>query len=247
MEPIGSKNVLRGIGLNLVKKIRDLIFPVFCLSCKKEGEVVCSACLKKVKSEPQFFCPSCYQNNLKGETCLNCLVDSFLDGAFSLGVYKNKVLQAALVDYKYNFNQDAQVIFKQLIADWVQKNPKVVQDFFEQKMLLIPVPLHSSRLWERGFNQAEQLAKILAEETNCSYQNDWLVRFKKTSRQVGLGRGERQQNLSGAFKVKKNLAGETIILIDDVFTTGSTLQECAKVLKQAGAKKVLALALLREN
>lgn len=239
--------MLRGKLKFFIKKIRDLIFPVFCLSCEKEGKIICFDCLKKIKSEPQFFCPECYQNNLEGKTCLGCRVNSFLDGAMAMNVYKDKISRSALVEYKYNFNQETLVIFKQLIDDWLRKNPNIVREFIEQKINIVPVPLHSNRLWERGFNQAEQLAEILARRINCPLQTNWLIRFKKTNRQVGLGRKERQRNLCGVFKVEKNLSGETIILIDDVFTTGTTLQECAKVLKQSGAKKVLALTILREN
>jgi len=214
----------------ILAKIRDLIFPVFCISCGLEGKIICSKCLKKITAQPQIFYPA-----------------GFLDGAVALGNYQEKILQTAITEYKYNFNQEIFVIFQKIIADWQLEGSGFGQGFKNQSWLIIPVPLHKDRFWERGFNQAEELAKLVTAKLGLKINIQLLKRIKKTKRQVGLGRSERQENLKGAFEVVGWLRGANVILIDDVFTTGATLQECAKVLKQAGASGVWAITVARES
>lgn len=108
--------------------------------------------------------------------------------------------------------------------------------------LLIPVPLHRGRLWGRQFNQAGDLAKSIARHSDGEYQPMLLVRSRKTSPQVGLTAKQREKNIRGAFKVTDEgralVAGQHVVLIDDVFTTGSTVDACTKVLLKAGAGQV---------
>lgn len=111
--------------------------------------------------------------------------------------------------------------------------------------LIVPVPSHWTRLFERGFNQAAWLAQALARETKIKWSPEILIRHRKTNSQNGLSTKGRARNVQGAFSVKGDIKGKNIILIDDVYTTGSTLDACAKALKKAGAKKVIAIALLR--
>ena len=111
--------------------------------------------------------------------------------------------------------------------------------------LLVPVPLHKRRLWGRRFNQAGELAKAVSRETGVSVAHEALARVKATKSQVGLSASERARNLSGAFRpgagAKGALAGRRVVLIDDVMTTGSTLNSAARVLRRAGATEVDAL------
>ncbi|KKR48898.1 MAG: Competence protein F [Candidatus Magasanikbacteria bacterium GW2011_GWC2_40_17] len=232
----------------IINKIRDTIFPVFCIFCEKEGMAVCQNCLKEIESVPQFFCPVCYKDNLNGgSTCFFCQANSFLDGVMALGSYQEKKLRQAILEYKYNFKRNVFIVFEHLADDFLSKVS--FHDIFIKKLnwLFVPVPLHRSRYWERGFNQAEELAKMLASRVGKEVGAGILKRVKKTSRQVGLGRTERIKNLAGGFIVEKELSGRDIILVDDVFTTGATLQECAKVLKQAGAGLIWSLTVARER
>ena len=110
---------------------------------------------------------------------------------------------------------------------------------------LVPVPLHRMRLWRRRFNQAGELAKVIARESGVPVDHEALMRVKSTASQVGLSKAERGRNLSGAFKASEEgrarLAGKRVVLIDDVMTTGSTLNTAARVLRRAGAAEVDAL------
>ena len=118
---------------------------------------------------------------------------------------------------------------------------------FSEYSLLLPVPLHIKRLRDRGFNQSLLLAKEMGKKYKLPVNFSLLKRCKFTLTQTGLNKAEREKNIKGAFVVtdKKKVAGENIILIDDVYTTGATINECAKVLLKAGAQKVAVLTLSR--
>ena len=115
-------------------------------------------------------------------------------------------------------------------------------ELLEAADVLIPVPLHRFRLWGRRFNQAGELAKVIAHESAIPVAHEALLRRKATRSQVGLSTGERARNLSGAFRVgPEAVAGRRVVLIDDVMTTGATLNSAARVLRRAGAAEVHAL------
>ena len=105
--------------------------------------------------------------------------------------------------------------------------------------LVLPVPLHFSRQWIRGFNQAEYIALRVASSLNIRFENRLLTRTRRTAAQSGLHRREREKNLSGAFRCKP-LDQRSVALVDDVLTTGTTLEACARVVRRAGAKTVSA-------
>lgn len=131
-----------------------------------------------------------------------------------------------------------------LMVDFANKNINA-----HEIDLIVPVPLHPKKLRERQFNQSEVLASYLAKRLDKKIVKDKVKRIKYTMPQTELKRDERIKNVDGAFLAKDghDLKGKTILLIDDVFTTGATLHECAKALKNAGAKKVVAFALARGN
>jgi Predicted amidophosphoribosyltransferases len=113
--------------------------------------------------------------------------------------------------------------------------------------MVIPVPLHRSKLRERGFNQAGVLAESLAVMIACDSSLDNLIRVRKTKSQFALAKEERLANVFGAFSCRNpaEFCGKTILLIDDIFTTGATTNECARILKQAGAARIIAFSLAR--
>ena len=113
--------------------------------------------------------------------------------------------------------------------------------------LLMPVPLHILRLKKRGFNQALILAKHIARKFSLPVDFTTLIRHVDTKPQVNLGKSERRRNIKGAFTVsqEEKIRGEKILLVDDVYTTGSTVRECSRVLIEKGAKKVSVLTLAR--
>lgn len=116
---------------------------------------------------------------------------------------------------------------------------------FSESDLLIPVPLHKSRYRERGFNQSEIIAEEISKTTGVSLLREGLKRKKNTKDQTNLSPQQREQNVRGAFVVTQPgiINGKNIILVDDVITTGATMNECARMLKQAGAEKILGMTI----
>ena len=149
--------------------------------------------------------------------------------------------------FKYNpFLTDLQKVIRQIFSFFLvsQKN------YFPEKFLVVPVPLHWTRQNWRGYNQAEILAKIAAEVFDFEFTPNIVRRTRFTKPQTQLTRKKRLKNIHGAFALcddlaKEKIKGKSILLIDDVWTTGATLKECAKVLKRNGANKVWALTLTK--
>lgn len=238
-----SKRIFLGRIINF-KIIKDCIFPVFCFGCKKEGVWLCPDCFLKIETDTQKACPICHRYNNNGENCLDCKKYSFLDSHLAVMKYEEEKLVGELVhNFKYNYAEDIFSIFEKIISDFLLQNIS----YFEDIDLVIPVPLHGRRLAERGFNQAELIANAIAKFIGKEVQDKAIARRRYTSVQARLNREERTHNVSGAFVVSGELIvkNKNILLVDDVFTTGSTLQECAKLLKQNSAKSVAGFTLAR--
>lgn len=126
-----------------------------------------------------------------------------------------------------------------------QKQPALVDNL----AIFMPVPITSKKARQRGYNQSSVVAKILSLYYGLPLQTKNLIKIKNTNNQVGLNKQERQNNILGAFAIKNPdlINGKTIFLVDDVFTTGATMEEAAKTLKAAGAKKVFGIAIAREG
>ena len=140
---------------------------------------------------------------------------------------------------KYSHVEDVLQAFEKIIINFVKQNKYL----FSQIDLVVPVPLHKKRFVERGFNQAKLIAKIVAREIDKPCQ-EFVIRSRHTLQQAKLKREDRLKNVKNAFVIENNIDGN-VLLIDDVFTTGSTLQECAKVLKKGGAKAVIGFTIAR--
>ncbi len=220
----------------------DLFFPLRCFGCEAEGALACKNCLTALPEREYQECPVCrkpYQKN--GATCRNCRKLTALDGLFIARSYKHRLLQKLVFALKYRFIDAAADPIAMLLAESVAHHPFPLPD------LVIPVPLHPRRLRFRGFNQAEVLARRLMAEllpgSPIPVRPDLLQRVRFTKPQIKTeSKFERLANLSAAFAIPLETAGpivgQSIWLIDDVTTTGATLDECARALKAAGAKSV---------
>lgn len=136
------------------------------------------------------------------------------------------------------------------LAGWMARfAERAGEGMLQADCLIVPVPLHWRRLLQRRYNQSAELARNLAKGNGLAYRPELLTRIRPTRQQVGLGRKERLKNVGGAFRVpidqKADLAGRTVVLIDDVFTTGATLDACARALRRAGAARIDCLTLAR--
>lgn len=170
----------------------------------------------------------------------------FLDGViYGLAYAENPEIQAAIKQFKYRYTQDLADHFGEILMTKISQ----LRAFAKKKIIFIPIPLHRKRLWERGFNQAELIAENIAGRMAGQGQVYSLLRRNRyTSQQAKLGKRDRQYNLEGAFELSGDLSlleGRVCFLVDDVCTTGSTLDECARILKQKGLKKVYGLVIAR--
>jgi len=245
------------------KKLLDLFFPQFCLNCRREGDIICSDCLSLIDVIPYQYCPFCDKPKRvfeKGRCKKH--KNHQLNGLFFAAPYQNILLQTMIKKFKYPpFSKElAKPLALLIILHLIQtKN----QYFFEvsphlkyqgenvphnNSLLLIPIPLYPSKERWRGFNQAALIAKELSSVSKIPLSQKNLVRIKKTKSQTELSQKERKKEIKNAFKIKNPLEvkRKIVFLVDDVFTTGATMEECAKTLKRAGAKQVWGIAVARE-
>lgn len=217
--------------------ILELIFPNKCIVCGKIIEFgrknfLCAECKDLFKFIDDKRCEKCSRPIENGELCSMCMQKNYcFDKNYSLLVY-DELMHDLIVQFK----------FKNHPAIGRGLGKIMAQKFDMNADFIIPVPIHKMRRRNRGFNQAEILAKEISKRTGIPLRLDILKRIKNTRAQWRLNPHERANNLKGAF-ASKNVDGKKIILIDDIFTTGSTINECAQVLKTAGADKVFSYTL----
>ncbi len=224
---------LKKIGLKLL----DLLLPIECVNCQTEGAYLCGACFEKLKIN-NYGDSKILSTNLKAPS---------LDTIWIAGNYEDPLLKKIIIKYKYNFLEPLDKPLSQFLKNFWEKNllslssQKINQDNF----LVIPIPLSKKRLKWRGFNQAELLALNFCAHFNYPLSLN-LKRTKNCPPQVSLSGAERQKNLHNAFVFKGDcLKEKNVLLIDDVATTGTTLNEAALILKKAGAERVEALVLAK--
>jgi len=227
--------------------LTGFLFPRKCLGCGQKGHYFCSSCLNLVSLEPQRICPICGQFSVGGVTHPRCARPFGLDGLTSVFAYKG-IIKKAIKKLKYRFVTDLAEDLIEVFLSFCGED-KVFSQLCLDQPPLIPIPLHSARKRWRGFNQAELLGKMIAANLDLPFLPDLLVRVKKTKPQVNLDKKERQKNIQGAFFLNDNskfkIRNSKFVLFDDVWTSGATLREAAKVLKRNGAQKVWGLTLAR--
>lgn len=225
--------------------VLDTIFPIECLGCGKEGEWICGVCVARIPLEVQDFCFVCKKVSSGGRTCFSCRPEFPLEGVIRFFNYDEPLIKAGIRLAKYNYIRDIFEIFLRAAAPHLQEKFDEV-DLDPRAMLFTPVPLHPRRQRERGFNQAEILAKGFAEHCAAPLATV-LARRRMTLPQVDLQENDRRVNIKAAFSLTYPIpvTGQYVGLVDDVATTGSTLAEGARVLLQAGAKGVWGVVLAK--
>ena len=243
---------LRGL-TELARGIAQLVYPNACLICdapEPDGTPfrhgLCSECERSVSEDPSPACPRCAETvGLHTDLSAGCAVcrDEALgfDQAIRLGPYDGR-LRDAILRMKHAPGEPLAEMLGRVAAGMEAPALKSLG-----VQVVVPVPLHWRRRWWRGYNQAAAVARELASALGVAFEPWWLRRVKPTSQQVQPSRTARQENMKGAFRAKHraSLAGRTVLLVDDVMTTGSTASEAARALKAAGAGTVVALVLAR--
>ena len=217
---------MRSLIHKTMERLASLLFPDRCVGCQKAGTLFCHSCKAKSRKER------------KENTSL-----PFLDKVYHWGPYSNKALQSALKHLKYH----GAFGLSHPLSDMMVELLKPHLSSYSQNSIVIPIPTSKDRLPARGYNQAELLAQVISEKSALPFVSDTLIKTRPTKTQVELKGKERVLNVAGSFGIKNgaDISGKTILLVDDISTTGATLSEAARVLKEAGAKEVVGLVVAR--
>jgi len=208
--------------IHIFKKILNLLFPQKCIGCGAKNEILCCKCLTKLPPPPELYGIGSHK-------------------IFAATSYHDEISKKAIWLFKYKgvkilAEPLAELMYRRFLGTHIADS------------VIIPIPLSKNKLRKRGYNQAELLAKCLSDKLSVKIISDVLYKIKDTSSQVEIkDRKKRLKNLEGAFKVEgpEKIAGKTIILVDDISTTGATLKEAGHVLKNAGAKKIIGLVVAK--
>lgn len=220
----------------------DLIFPPYCLVCGQYNFWLCPKCIGLVKPAQTQSCAVCDQPAINGMTHAHCRSNTAVDGLVSVCEFSQ--VQHIIHSFKYGFVRDLSAALGACEANYL-KDRKLDKYFLDFQLL--PVPLHPSRLRFRGFNQSQLLAETLSKNLGIPLADPLLARRMPTIPQTTLDRAKRKENIRGTIACVNPVAvkQKKILLVDDIATTGATLNECAKVLKRNGAASVWAIVLAR--
>jgi len=230
--------------------ILDFLFPKHCVACKKFGSYLCDNCFSYLSFDVKTLCLVCNKPSFNSFTHPGCRSKYAIDGCFSALPY-NKTAKKLISSFKYKpYLTDLKKVLTDLFYEGVVQKEELVKDLQKEQWVIVPVPLFESKLRKRGYNQSEILAKELGKRLNIPVKN-LLKRTRDTKTQVGLKVEDRKKNIKNAFSIQSQISNlksqmPNILLVDDVVTTGSTLLECANVLKRVGAKKVIGLTFARD-
>ena len=224
------------------QSLLDLLFPPRCVSCKATYNWLCQKCLSQIAFITPPVCEYCGTPVAPAApACKQCQNNSlqYIDGIRSASYFEDNPIRPAIHFLKYRNHKAVAFILATILAEAYRRYQLTVN-------VIVPVPLHPARLRERGYNQSELLAKAMGYMLNISVNSGALQRTRSTKSQMTLNIMARHQNVAEAFACG-NFAGsgQTVLLIDDVCTTGSTLDACADALKKSGVATVWGLTLAK--
>jgi len=231
-------------GKSLLSKLAgpalDLLFPISCAGCGREGKLLCRNCVSSLPRLMKPYCGLCASPGRLSH-CAWCRErQPAFEGIRGPFLFKGAIKEAVYA-FKYRGLKTAAPELGQLLADYLRLHPLAGD-------VLIPVPLHPRRLRERGYNQSALLAKELGKLTGIRVETRLLTRKKDALPQAHTtSKNQRRDNVVGSFSCSGPISGKSVILVDDVATTGSTLSACAAALKGSGATSVWGLVLARED
>jgi len=233
---------IRRLATHVGREIMDAMFPIECAGCGNSGGLICGKCSNDLPVLSRPYCEICSTpgNFSRCQTCAEST--RWFDGVRSPYRYAGAIRQAILA-LKYGGIKAGASQLGDLLGDYLLAYP-IPGD------VVVPVPMHDSRLKERGYNQSDLLARRVAHRCQLRYEPKALVRTRSTDPQAGIAdQNQRTINVAGSVTKAPGLdvTDMKIVLIDDVATTGSTLEECARTLKQAGAESVWCLTLARSS
>lgn len=225
--------------MKIINFLKDLIAPKKCYSCKKEWCFLCRECFLKLENFDSI-CYVCKWNTNNFEVHEKCKKEVYYDKIVVLSHYKNKIIKQIIKDFKFYSKKDIKDDFWYYLGELFFNN-EIYKNYLDY--VIINPPMSFFKKLKRWYNQSELLAKIISKDTNIKLEKNIIIKYKKTRQQSNLSRIERLENLKDCFKINKKLIdkidNKNIIIVDDVISTGTTINEISKTLKQNWAKKVI--------
>lgn len=244
--------MFRDLVLDIGRGLRHLLYPGLCVACsdplgERTGDF-CDACRHALLDDPHPVCPRCAStlgpNVSVGKRCARCKDESFqFERVLRLGPYEG-IRREVILRMKHGRYESLSESVGELWADHAVEQLRDVK-----ANVVVPVPLHWRRRWQRGYNQSAQLAQALASRLHIPCAVRWLRRVRPTAKQTTLAASARRGNVRGAFRAAPSAPwrGATVLLVDDVLTTGSTASEAARALREAGATRVVVAVLAHDR
>lgn len=216
----------------MFEKILDLIYPNVCGICNRiNNENLCERCKKELSKYELYQ----IDNYTSDET-------KYFDYLYCTLIYEG-IVRKKIISYKFGGEAYLYKTFTKIII-----NNKKIYDFLKLYDIILSVPMCKNKESVRGYNQSTLIAKELAKKVNIKFENDILIKIKETKIQSTLDKKQRQENVNNAFDIKNKeiIDDKKIVLFDDIYTTGSTANECSRILKNAGAKEILVVTLAKD-
>jgi ComF family protein len=244
----GALKACRGVASHAAKLALDIALPTLCVACREpvDGEGVCAACWAKLSFIAAPFCPRLgipfVYDPGPGMLSMEAIADPPAYARARAAVRYDDVARTLVHALKYQDRTD----LAPAMGRWMTRAGR---DLLGEADLLVPVPLHWRRAWHRRYNQSGALTRVIGYQSGVKVASEALRRIRPTQQQIGLSRSERASNVQGAFKVaidrQHEIAGRRVILIDDVLTSGATVDACARALLRAKAASVDVLVFAR--
>ena len=229
---------------DLKEKVLSLIFPPRCAVCgevltleEQEG-FLCKNCVEDIPYIAEGECPHCGGSTETAGFCEDCVKHFAFDSACAAFPYE--AVRTAIHLFKYDGGKEIGRGLGQLMAEYLKQYH---EELLVKTDVITAVPLYPKKEKNRGFNQANILSEAISQKTGLIFEKNGLTRKRDTAAQSLLNPDERKENLKDAFGAAGDFAGKRVLLVDDIFTTGSTCQECARTLYRAGAKEVMVFSL----
>ncbi len=229
--------------------ILDILFPKYCVNCRKSGDFLCPNCFSKLSYDVNNICLACTKPSYNSLTHPNCRNKNRIEGAFACLVF-DSITKKLVHQFKYEpYLSSLAPFITDLMFESLIQNEEFVK-LQKQEIILVPIPLSKKKYRSRGYNQSELVSKELSKKLHWKTLNA-LIRVKDTKTQVGLTKEERRDNIHDAFKINpkfvKEIANKNILLIDDVVTTGATFNEATRILKLEKVGNVWGIAFAKED
>jgi ComF family protein len=222
---------------NWLNIIQDYMLPPTCILCGSSGldsQDICQPCFNDLQKNIDccYRCAEIFETaNPTPQLCGHCLSKPpAFDETYAPFVYQDTI-RFLIANLKFNRHYKNARLLAYLLANYLEKTA-------ERPEIIIPVPLHIQRYRERGFNQSTEIAKTLSKRLNIPIDNKSCIRKRNTPHQIDLPAKQRHKNIRNAFEVSQPIKAQHVAIVDDVMTTGSTVNELAKVLKKAGVSQI---------